>query len=116
MQWIQCVSSGRGLQWDDVTLVNKKSFCIHDAELPTLPDSAESSQKIYQFENLHDYGNFVLVTLNVILNISLIVVQNLSDCKMIMLAALYMCSNIYVLCCKLQVFFKLGNPLNIFSF
>ncbi len=42
-----------------------------------------------KFENLPDNGNFSHVMLNVILNISLIVVQKLPDCKMQMLAALF---------------------------
>ena len=46
-----------------------------------------------KFENLPVYGNFVPIMLNVILNISLIVVQNLPDCKMQMLAALPCLSN-----------------------
>ncbi len=65
-------------------------------ELPTLPDSAKSSQKINQsfhvlmnrFENLPDYRSYVPIRLNVILNTSLIFVQVLPDCKMQMLAAL----------------------------
>ena len=54
-------------------------------EFPTFPGSAENSVKIIKsfhglidkFDNLPDYGNL----LNVILNISLIAVQDLSDCK-----------------------------------
>ena len=69
------------------------------AELPTLPDSAEKSLKINQsfhdlmnkiFENLPDYENFSPVMLSVILNIFLIVVNNLPDCKMQMSTALYL--------------------------
>ena len=53
------------------------------AQLPTLPDSAESSLKMNQsirvwmnqFENLPDHGNSFLIELNVILNITPIVEQ-----------------------------------------
>ncbi len=41
-----------------------------------------------KFDNLPDYGNIVPVVLNVILYVSLIVVQNLLECKMQVLAAL----------------------------
>ncbi len=64
-------------------------------ELPTLPDSAESSLKINQsfhalmnkFEII-SYRNLFPAVLNVILYISLIVGQNVPDCKMQMLEAL----------------------------
>ena len=45
-----------------------------------------------KLDNLPDYGNILPIRLHVqyvILNISLIVEQNLPDCKMQMLAALY---------------------------
>ena len=56
-------------------------------ELPTLPDSAESSEKINQsfrflmnkFISLPTYGNLLPIMLNAILNISPIVVQNLLE-------------------------------------
>ncbi len=66
------------------------------AELPTLPDSAEkNSMKIHQsfhvlmnkLDNLPGYGNFVSIILNVILSISLIVVQNLPERLVQMLAS-----------------------------
>ena len=41
------------------------------------------------FENLSNYGNFFLITLVVIWNICLIFTQNLPNCKMQMLAALW---------------------------
>ena len=54
------------------------------SELPTLPDSAESSLKINQsfhvlmnkFENIPDYGNFVPIMLNVVLNNSPIILKH----------------------------------------
>ena len=45
-----------------------------------------------KFENPPDYGNFVPIMLNVMTKISLIVVPNLPDCKMQMLAALLGCT------------------------
>ncbi len=42
---------------------------------------------INKFENLPDYGNLIPFMLNVVLNVSLLVVHNLPDCKMQMLAA-----------------------------
>ncbi len=52
---------------------------LASAELPTLPDSAESSLKINQsfhvlmnkFDKLADYGNLCPIMLTVILNIAL---------------------------------------------
>ena len=65
----------------------------------TRTDSAENSLKIKQsflvtlnkLENLPDQGTFVAIVLNVVLYISLIVVQYLPDNMKQMLAALKMC-------------------------
>ena len=65
----------------------KGQLSMPKAELPILSHSAERSLKINlsfyvlknKFENLLDYGHFVPIMLNVVLNISLIVVQNLLD-------------------------------------
>ncbi len=74
----------------DVTCCYCFTHNLHCPELPTLPDSAESSLNtnqsfhvlINEFENLPIYEKLFPIMLSVILNVSLIVVQNLPDCKM----------------------------------
>ena len=60
-------------------------------EMQTLPDSAECTMKInqsfYVLMNKFEKKNLPII-LNVVLNVSLIVAQNLPDSKMQMLAAL----------------------------
>ncbi len=48
-----------------------------------------------KIENLSNYGNFLPIMLNVILNNSQIVVQKLPDCKIQILAASYFYLVIY---------------------
>ena len=78
MAFRPCVSDGD--LHEEKKWKKKKPF----PELPTLPDSAESSLKyksshvlMNTFDNLPDYGNFFPLILNTVLAISLIVLQNL---------------------------------------